>query len=91
MLQVSWMTMTKMNGGTMIIMNSVIMKVSHMKQIMVIYSKIRMILTILFVLKVSWITTVKMSGLMRMNPRIMKVSPMRVIMGVHSTYNTKLC
>ena len=42
--KVSWTTMTRMNGGTMMIMNSAIVKVSPMKLILEVCSRIKIIL-----------------------------------------------
>ena len=53
-----------------------------MRVIMEIHSRIKMILTNLFVLKVSWMTMMKMSGgtVMVMNIAIVKVSLVKRIM-----------
>ena len=67
-------------GGIMII--SATVRVSPMRVIMEIHSRIKMILTNLFVLKVSWMTMMKMNGgtVMVMNMAIVKVSLVKRIM-----------
>ena len=61
---------------------SAIVRVSPMRVIMEIHSRIKMILTTLFVLKVSWMTMMKMNGgtVMVMNIVIVKVSLVKRIM-----------
>ena len=61
---------------------SAIVRVSPMRVIMEIHSRIKMILTTLFVLKVSWMTMMKMNGgtVMVMNIAIVKVSLVKRIM-----------
>ena len=62
-------------------MISSIVRVSPMIVIMEIHSRIKMILTTLFVLKVSWMTMMKMSGgtVMIMSLLIVKVNLMKHI------------
>ena len=59
-----------------------IVRVSPIRVIMEIHSGIKMILTNLFVLKVSWMTMMKMNGgtVMVMNIAIVKVSLVKRIM-----------
>ena len=63
-------------------MISSIVRVSRMRIIMEIHSRIKMILTTLFVLKVSWMTMMKMNGgtVMIMSLSIVKVNLMKHIM-----------
>ena len=65
-------------------MISSIVRVSPMRVIMEIHSRIKMILTTLFVLKVSWMTMMKMSGgtVMIMSLSIVKVNLIKHIMEI---------
>ena len=71
------MTIKKPNGEALRTMNLLIAKVGPIKLIMEIQSRIRTIFMTLFVLKVSWMTMMKMSGETVM---IVKVSPVKRIM-----------
>ena len=71
------MTIKKPNGEALRTMNLLIVKVGPIKLIMEIQSRIRTIFMTLFVLKVSWMTMMKMSGETVM---IVKVSPVKRIM-----------
>ena len=81
-LKVSWMTIQKPNGETVMIKKLLIVKVNLMKHIMKIRNTFKMILMTLFVLKVSWMTMMKMNGktVMIINLSIMKVNLMEPIM-----------
>ena len=72
----SLITLKMQSGEREIMMISSIVRVSPMRVIMEIHSRIKMILTNLFVLKVSWMTMMKMNGgtVMVMNIAIVKVS-----------------
>ena len=74
--------MKMQSGEREIMMISSIVLVSPMRVIMEIHSRIKMILTTLFVLKVSWMTMMKMSGgtVMIMSLSIVKVNLMKHIM-----------
>ena len=74
--------MKMQSGEREIMMISSIVRVSRMRIIMEIHSRIKMILTTLFVLKVSWMTMMKMSGgtVMIMSLSIVKVNLMKHIM-----------
>ena len=74
--------MKMQSGEREIMMISSIVRVSPMRVIMEIHSRIKMILTTLFVLKVSWMTMMKMSGgtVMIMSLSIVKVNLMKHIM-----------
>ena len=80
-LKVSWMTIQKPNGETVMIKKLLIVKVNLMKH-MKIRNTFKMILMTLFVLKVSWMTMMKMNGktVMIINLSIMKVNLMEPIM-----------
>ena len=64
------------------------MTLCPMRVIMEIHSRIKMILTTLFVLKVSWMTMMKMSGgtVMIMSLSIVKVNLMKHIMEILNTF-----
>ena len=70
------------SGEREIMMISSIVRVSRMRVIMEIHSRIKMILTTLFVLKVSWMTMMKMNGgtVMIVNQAIVKVRLVKRIM-----------
>ena len=74
--------MKMQSGEREIMMISSIVRVSRMRIIMEIHSRIKMILTTLFVLKVSWMTMMKMNGgtVMIMSLSIVKVNLMKHIM-----------
>ena len=74
--------MKMQSGEREITMISSIVRVSPMRVTMEIHSRIKMILTTLFVLKVSWMTMMKMSGgtVMIMSLSIVKVNLMKHIM-----------
>ena len=78
----SLITLKMQSGEREIMMISSIVRVSRMRIIMEIHSRIKMILTTLFVLKVSWMTMMKMSGgtVMIMSLSIVKVNLMKHIM-----------
>ena len=78
----SLITLKMQSGEREIMMISSIVRVSRMRVIMEIHSRIKMILTTLFVLKVSWMTMMKMSGgtVMIMSLSIVKVNLMKHIM-----------
>ena len=78
----SLITLKMQSGEREITMISSIVRVSPMRVIMEIHSRIKMILTNLFVLKVSWMTMMKMNGgtVMVMNIAIVKVSLVKRIM-----------
>ena len=78
----SLITLKMQSGEKEIMMNSSIVRVSPMRIIMEIHSRIKMILTTLFVLKVSWMAMMKMSGgmVMIMSLSIVKVNLMKHIM-----------
>ena len=78
----SLITLKMQSGDGEIMMNSSIVRVSPMRIIMEIHSRIKMILTTLFVLKVSWMAMMKMSGgmVMIMSLSIVKVNLMKHIM-----------
>ena len=82
LLKMSWMTMMKMRGRTMIIMNLSIVKVSPVELVIGIRNTFKMILITLFVLKGSWMTMMKMNGgtVMIVNQAIVKVSLVKRIM-----------
>ena len=69
--------MKRQRGERGIMIISAIVRVSPMRVIMEIHSRIKMILTILFLLKMSWLTMRKMRGgtVMMMNLSILKVTP----------------
>ena len=75
------------SGDGEIMMNSSIVRVSPMRIIMEIHSRIKMILTTLFVLKVSWMTMMKKSGgtVMIMSLSIVKVNLIKHIMEILNT------
>ena len=69
------------SGEREIMMISSIVLVSPMRVIMEIHSRIKMILTTLFVLKVSWMTMMKSGGtVMIVNQAIVKVRLVKRIM-----------
>ena len=76
------------SGEREIMMISSIVRVSPMRVIMEIHSRIKMILTTLFVLKVSWMTMMKMSGgtVMIMSLSIVKVNLIKHIMEILNTF-----
>ena len=78
----SLITLKMQSGEREIMMISSIVRVSRMRIIMEIHSRIKMILTTLFVLKVSWMTMMKMSGgtVMIVNQAIVKVRLVKRIM-----------
>ena len=78
----SLITLKMQSGEREIMMISSIVRVSRMRIIMEIHSRIKTILTTLFVLKVSWMTMMKMSGgmVMIMSLSIVKVNLMKHIM-----------
>ena len=55
-LKVSWISLEKMSGETLMILNLSIVEVSPKKLIMEIHNGIKMIRTTLFLRKVSWMT-----------------------------------
>ena len=73
--------MKMQSGEREIMMISSIVMVSRMRIIMEIHSRIKMILTTLFVLKVSWMTMMKSGGtVMIVNQAIVKVRLVKRIM-----------
>ena len=60
--KVSWMTMKKPTGETVMIMNLLIVKVGPIKFIMEIHSRIKIVLSALFLLEVTSIALKKPSG-----------------------------
>ena len=74
--------MKMQSGEREIMMISSIVRVSRMRVIMEIHSRIKMILTTLFALKVSWMTMMKMNGgtVMIVNQAIVKVRIVKRIM-----------
>ena len=60
--KVSWMTMKKPTGETVMIMNLLIVKVGPIKLIMEIHSRIKIVLSALFLLEVTSIALKKPSG-----------------------------
>ena len=73
--------MKMQSGEREIMMISSIVRVSRMRIIMEIHSRIKMILTTLFVLKVSWMTMMKSGGtVMIVNQAIVKVRLVKRIM-----------
>ena len=73
--------MKMQSGEREIMMISSIVLVSPMRVIMEIHSRIKMILTTLFVLKVSWMTMMKSGGtVMIVNQAIVKVRLVKRIM-----------
>ena len=77
----SLITLKMQSGEREIMMISSIVLVSPMKVIMEIHSRIKMILTTLFVLKVSWMTMMKSGGtVMIVNQAIVKVRLVKRIM-----------
>ena len=78
----SLITLKMQSGEREIMMISSIVMVSPMRIIMEIHSRIKMILTTLFALKVSWMTMMKMSGgtVMIVNQAIVKVRLVKRIM-----------
>ena len=73
--------MKMQSGEREIMMISSIVRVSPMRVIMEIHSRIKMILTTLFVLKVSWMTMMKSGGtVMIVNQAIVKVRLVKRIM-----------
>ena len=83
----SLITLKMQSGDGEIMMNSSIVRVSPMRVIMEIHSRIKMILTTLFVLKVSWMTMMKKSGgtVMIMSLSIVKVNLIKHIMEILNT------
>ena len=61
-LKVSWISMEKMSGETLMILNLSIVEVSPKKLIMEIHNGIKIIRTTLFLRKVSWMTMKKPTG-----------------------------
>ena len=77
----SLITLKMQSGEREIMMISSIVLVSPMRVIMEIHSRIKMILTTLFVLKVSWMTMMKSGGtVMIVNQAIVKVRLVKRIM-----------
>ena len=77
----SLITLKMQSGEREIMMISSIVRVSPMRVIMEIHSRIKMILTTLFVLKVSWMTMMKSGGtVMIVNQAIVKVRLVKRIM-----------
>ena len=77
----SLITLKMQSGEREIMMISSIVRVSRMRIIMEIHSRIKMILTTLFVLKVSWMTMMKNGGtVMIVNQAIVKVRLVKRIM-----------
>ena len=77
----SLITLKMQSGEREIMMISSIVRVSRMRIIMEIHSRIKMILTTLFVLKVSWMTMMKSGGtVMIVNQAIVKVRLVKRIM-----------
>ena len=78
----SLITLKMQSGEREIMMISSIVRVSPMRIIMEIHSRIKMILTTLFALKVSWMTMMKMSRgmVMTMSLSIVKVNLIKHIM-----------
>ena len=78
----SLITLKMQSGEREIMMISSIVRVSRMRIIMEIHSRIKMILTTLFALKVSWMTMMKMNGgtVMIVNQAIVKVRIVKRIM-----------
>ena len=76
------------SGETVIMMTLAIVRVSLIKLIMEIYFGIKMILTTLFLLKMSWMTMRKIRGgtVMMMNLSIVKVSPVELAIGIRNTF-----
>ena len=89
-LKVSWMTMTKADGETVMMKNILIVKVSFIKHMEIrnteIHSLTKTILRTVFVSKVSPITMKTQSGdsVIIMIPATVRVSPMKLIMGIQS-------
>ena len=80
-LKVSLITLKMQSGEREIMMISSIVRVSPMRVIMEIHSRIKMILTTLFVLKVSWMTMMKSGGtVIIVNQAIVKVRLVKRIM-----------
>ena len=90
LLKVSWMTMTKPDGETVMMKNILIVKVSFIKHMEIrnteIHSLTKTILRTVFVSKVSPITMKTQSGdsVIIMIPATVRVSPMKLIMGIQS-------
>ena len=84
----SLITLKMQSGEKEIMMNSSIVRVSPMRIIMEIHSRIKMILTTLFVLKVSWMTMMKKTGgtVMIMSLSIVKVHLIKHIMEILNTF-----
>ena len=80
--------MKMQSGEKEIMMISSIVRVSPMRIIMEIHSRIKMILTTLFVLKVSWMTMMKKTGgtVMIMSLSIVKVHLIKHIMEIFNTF-----
>ena len=77
----SLITLKMQSGEREIMMISSIVLVSPMRVIMEIHSRIKMILTTLFVLKVNWMTMMKSGGtVMMVNQAIVKVRLVKRIM-----------
>ena len=89
-LKVSWMTMTKPDGETVMMKNILIVKVSFIKHMEIrnteIHSLTKTILRTVFVSKVSPITMKTQGGdsVIIMIPATVRVSPMKLIMGIQS-------
>ena len=89
-LKVSWMTMTKQEGETVMMKNILIVKVSFIKHMEIrnteIHSLTKTILRTVFVSKVSPITMKTQSGdsVIIMIPATVRVSAMKLIMGIQS-------
>ena len=90
LLKVSWMTMTKPDGETVMMKNILIVKVSFIKHMEIrnteIHSLTKTILRTVFVSKVSPITMKTQGGdsVIIMIPATVRVSPMKLIMGIQS-------
>ena len=83
----SLITLKMQSGERVIMMISSIVRVSPMRVIMEIHSRIKMILTTLFVLKVSWMTMMKSGGtVMIMSLSIVKVNLIKHIMEILNTF-----
>ena len=88
-LKVSWMTMTKPEGETVMMKNILIVKVSFIKHMEIrnteIHSLTKTILRTVFVSKVSPITMKTQSGdsVIIMIPATVRVSPMKLIMEIY--------
>ena len=77
----SLITLKMQSGEREIMMISSIVLVSPIRVIMEIHSRIKMILTTLFVLKVNWMTMMKSGGtVMMVNQAIVKVRLVKRIM-----------